>query len=137
MKKIGRKMAWAVLILVLISTLTVPQYLYFSGLRDVPDDRAPVSGPVIPHTVASSFWHYLGGKDEPAISPKNPYGFVASFLIESFNVGSGPLSSAEYMLLSQAARALMFREELSGDWHLSNASALIWISRNWTVDEAI
>ena len=45
--------------------------------------------------------------------------------------------SADYRLLGEAARLVMFRQKFSGDWHLSNASAVIWISRNWTADEAV
>ena len=97
----------------------------------------PLSELSIPKSVSQTYWRYLGGVGEPKIEPKNPYEFLSDFFIlvtsDDYEFGW----TAEYDLLSLAARTVMFREKFSGDWHLSNASALIWISRNWTADEAI
>ena len=121
----------------LVVSLSVPQYLYIKGLRGVPADRDPLDELSIPKTVAQSYWRYLGGEGKPYTEPKNPYEFLFDFFVLVVNEDAHLRQTAEYTLLSQAARSLMFRGEPSGDWHLSNASALIWISRNWSVDESI
>lgn len=55
-------------------------------LKGVPDDRRPLTTSVIPKSVAKSYWRYLGGENNPSISPKNPYGFLADIFTQIRNM---------------------------------------------------
>lgn len=137
MKRTTIKVLWALAAIALAISLLFPQYLYLRGLGDVPTNREPLTGLTIPESVSQAYWRYLGGEGKPEVVPKSPHRFLLDFFVMAASADSSHRSSAEYSLLSQAARSLMFREEFSGAWHLSNASALIWISRNWSVEESI
>ena len=137
MRKTTKRVLWSLAVLTPLVLLSLPQYFYLKGLDDVPDDRSPHSELTIPPNVSQMYWRYLGGQGEPKIEPKNPYEFLFDFFVLVTTDDSDYRWTAEYTLLSWAARSVMFRGKFSGDWHLSNASALIWISRNWAVDETI
>ena len=137
MSKTIKRVLWSLVAIALIVSLSLPQYFYLKGLDDVPENRDPLSELSIPTSVSQAYWRYIGGAGEPKMEPKNPYEFLFDFFVLVASDDNDYRWTAEYDLLSWAARSVMFREKFSGDWHLSNASALIWISRNWTVDETI
>ena len=137
MRKKGRIALWSATLFMVVVAVSVPQYFYFKGLEGLPESRRPVLEPSISTSVSRTYWTYLGGEGEPRISNKNPYEIIFNFFVVSALTDSRPFAEADFMLLNQAARSLLFREELYTDWHLSIASASIWISRNWTADEAI
>ncbi|MDJ0911318.1 MAG: transglycosylase domain-containing protein [Woeseiaceae bacterium] len=137
MRKAAIRLLSVLAVVSFVILLAVPQYLYLKGLRGVPADRDPLDEVTIPKTVSQSYWRYLGGQGKPYTEPKNPYEFLFDFFVLAMNEDTHHRPTAEYSLLSQAARSVMFREKPSANWHLSNASALIWISRNWSVDKSI
>ncbi len=137
MKSLGRNILRTSLLTIVVAVISVPPYLYYSGLQGLPDDRTPLTDVPIPKTVTNAYWRYAGGSGVPKISSKNPYGLIFSILIKSAGPADVRLSGAEHTLLSEAARSMVSREKRYADWHLSNASALIWISRHWTVEETV
>ena len=140
MRNLRTKLLWSISFIALAVLIATPPYLYFTGLKDVPSGRQPLAQIEIPESVSRAYWRYLQGDGDPRFSPKNPYGFLIDFFVEARSMEANGHASAEYALLSDATRSLMFREKFdgkSGDWHLSNMAALIWISRNWSAQEAI
>ena len=137
MKITRRRIILTLLSLTAVGVLAVPQYLYLSGLRNVPDDRLPLHDPQLSASTKSTYWRFLGGDGPPEIIPRSPYGFTIDFFWPAPDLESHRMSSADYRLLGEAARSVMFRQKSSGGWHLANAAAVIWISRNWTADEAL
>jgi Transglycosylase len=125
------------LFLIAVGVLVVPQYLYLSGLKDVPEDLRPLHDPQLTTSTKQAYWRFLGGEDAPEIARKSPHGFIIDFFWPAPDLESRRIWSADYRLLGEAARLVMFRQKFSGDWHLSNAAAAIWISRNWTTDEVL
>ena len=118
----------------------IPPCLYIVGLEGVPNDREPLAQMQIPESVSRSYWRFLQGEGNPRISQRNPYGFLFDVVAQARNIEADRHPSAEYALVSDAARMLMFREEFDGrpnDWHLSNLAAMIWVSRNWSAEDAI
>lgn len=137
MKFTRRRIIFTVLSLIAVCALAIPQYLYLSGLKNVPEDRQPLSNPQLSTDTKQAYWRYLGGNDAPKVSRKSPHGLMIDFFWPAPDLESRRMSSAAYKSLGEAARLVMFRHKFSGDWHLSNASAAIYISRNWSTDEIL
>lgn len=137
MKKSRRRILLIALCVIGVGTLAIPQYLYLSGLKGVPENRQPLHDPLLSAGSKRTYWRFLGGEHPAEISPRSPHGFIIDFFWPASDLETHRFWRADYRLLSEAARLVMFREEFSGDWHLSNAAASIWISRNWTADEAL
>lgn len=138
--KVVARLFWGLIAVTIVAIASVPIALYFYGLQSVPEDRQPLMSRNIPTPVVGTYWRFLGGTGSATVSKHSPHGFWAERIYLLMTYDSRTQPNAEYQLLSEAARVIMFRQSPDShpkNWHLRNASAFIWVSRHWSAEDAV
>ena len=107
-----------------------PLALYLWGYSKLPENRLPQSLEV-PQLAQELLWKDLGGSGQPQLAAENPYSYL-------FQLARNNPDLSNLRVSGLAADALLSREgHPKRQGHLVNASAGIWISRNWTASDAL
>jgi Transglycosylase len=111
------------LLVVIVGSSPVALYLY--GLTLLPNDRTPHDPGTVPAIARALLWRELGGKGSPAMPVLNPY--------THFSEPSGP----GMRLAAAAGRRLLNNGEDPRPWQPAFYSSVVWVSRNWSTEEAL
>jgi len=117
--------------------------LYFYGLRVLPEDTNPTNKKYSKDFINAQ-WIAAGESGSKKLTPLSPLKYAASITKLAFSAEID--MPVEFILPSGArvaslnSRELLNREKnkkINNHWHLNSISATIWISNNWTAEEAI
>lgn len=122
--------------LLLLLLLLLPAGLYFYGLSYIEPQLSPPKV-LFQRNILLSYRTWLGEPDESKYRKLNPYSFIFS-IAKLTHDGARRGSDVELYSLSSKRRMLATKRKGSmGMWHLSSASALVYVSRNWSIEQNV
>ncbi len=138
LSRVLKKFVLVVLALAVVCIFLTPWGLYWFGLQAISFSTNP-SQWTAPRIAQTALWIDLENNEAQVIEVASPYTLVVA-------IGTAALTSnlvlpQGFNVASQVARALLFSRQLEINraisWHLQQMSLSIWISRNWTADQAL
>lgn len=139
MKKALKIFSW-MLIAVFLAVLSVPMVFYLYGRSMVVDSLNPPER-LQNEKVVAVYKKWLGMPDSSMYKKLNPYSFVVLEIPRELKRGETGDIRKPYMELYLQATEISSRKRFDlrqyPERFVAEASALIYISRNWTVDEII
>lgn len=126
---------WLLLLLAAVITSVAGLWgLYGYGLNALPENTAPAREP-IPMVTLQALWVSETGSTSMFMTRMSPWNWVRSF------AGEGELAiPPSANIAGYAARKLLGRNQEKShgfSWHVNWCAATIWVSRNWSAEEAI
>lgn len=135
-----KKSLFAILALAVVCVLLAPWGMYFFGLQAIPHDTSP-SHWTAPRIAQTALWIDLEGNEAEAMEAASPYTFVVA--IGTAAMTSNYVLPKGFNVANQAARTLFIhrqretRRTTTTQYQLQTAALAIWISRNWTAEQAL
>jgi len=126
-------------IIISASFLLLIQGLYYYGLTALPENKEP-SKSVYTKKILYSQWVVLGGRGNMEMQSIYPISFVVNLFLQNGKFEKNlPKNN---ILAAQSGRHLLWRNQEEnyvrmGLWHLYSASASIWVSQNWSAEQAL
>jgi len=135
-----RKIIFSLICLSFLFLLVVPISLYCYGLSHTKGQLDAPQQSFEKNTL-DSYKTWLGETNGSKYRKLNVYSFIFTVIAQQKSrLAKGELRSADIQLYSLASSSLLralSQVKRVKAWHLSNASAFIFVSRNWTVDQSI